>query len=348
MRWGQKISLMNRKWWGTKNDEDVEIVDEEDIEENDIVLQGDLREKASKHIDIDSDSSDDSTPCLTCGKIILNKFWKIHLKTHSKDVSLAIAVNIDESCPWEVMPQKLNLESIDFGEEESDLKIDGLNIEGTEHVLARTRNRHTSSLEKDQPDQTSADTLDSSVENEKTTQCKFCKKFMNKKSISRHIRTVHKSSERKILHQPNVAVSPTTSLKGENNSELLKKCKICLKNIKSSGFNRHLRRIHSGTSEKCKLCYLRFNRKDSFKRHIKTAHIKDKQLLNREIVRSECTFKCELCSLKFITKNVLEYHVERKHGRGDEQCKYCERRYPSQKRVKEHISKIHMKQFNTS
>ena len=61
-----------------KNDDDVEIVDEEDIEENDIVLQGDLREKASKHIDIDSDSSDDSTPCLTCGKIILNKFLKIH------------------------------------------------------------------------------------------------------------------------------------------------------------------------------------------------------------------------------------------------------------------------------
>ena len=160
------------------------------------------------------------------------------------------------------------------------------------------------------------------VENDKITQCTFCTKQMNKRSISRHIKRVHKKSKE---------------------SDSFQKCKICLKNIKSNGFDIHLERMHSGRSEKCKLCYLRFKRKDSYKKHIETIHANDQDLLNRKISKSECTFSCDMCSLKFITKNILDYHIDRKHGRGDEQCKVCERRYPNEKSLKAHIGKVHKK-----
>ena len=308
-------------------DDDVEIVDEEsDIEEPIVGIPSDLAETASENIPV----NDASTACLTCGKMVLNKYLKIHSKIHGKESDLLadknrVLVSFDEGPDIDKenisnmalisLDESLNMDR----EADSDLKDDGEDGMVYEKVFNESdpiSNEDFFKMNLRHPKQADL------VENDKITQCTFCAKQMNKRSIPRHIKRVHKKSKE---------------------SDSLRKCKICLKNIKSHGFDIHLERMHSGRSEKCKLCYLRFKRKHSYKKHIETIHVNDQDLLNRKISRSECTFSCDMCSLKFITKNVLDYHIDRKHGRGDEQCKFCERRYPNEKSLKAHIGKVHKK-----
>ena len=176
--------------------------------------------------------------------------------------------------------------------------------------------------------------------------CKICFKLVSSKSsLTRHIRMVHKDFEN---HEKKVSKEAEGSkiegtVKGSLVKDLFQRCKLCFKSIKSSAFDLHLRRNHSGRSEKCKLCYLRFKRKDRLKKHLETIHVSEKHLLESEIDRTKCIFNCELCPLKFITNNVLSYHIERKHGRGNEQCLHCERRYPNSRKLKDHIGRVHNK-----
>ena len=331
---------------GPKGDDDIEIVYDIEEEATNDVNAGiatpsehstDESEAPSKQLIDDraalseysvDKSDDDSTPCLTCGRMILNKFLKIHYKTHRKERTEE-AEKIDTSdrneknTPWEVIPvkpsEKLKTQAIlkDNGDEQHESVSDNkLKIDETP-------------IEKPGRD--------------KTATCVFCTKVMNKKSLTKHIKTLHKSSARNEAHK-NPSESSRKPFAATSGNLLFRKCKICMKNIKASKFERHLKLTHSGSSDsKCKLCYIRFTRKDRLRTHVKTAHPEDKHLLTKDIKRSECNFKCDSCDVKFITKSVLEYHTERKHGRGDEQCKYCSRRYLTTSKLKKHIRTVHLR-----
>ena len=126
----------------------------------------------------------------------------------------------------------------------------------------------------------------------------------------------------------------------------MRKCKLCFKNISVKGFGQHLKRNHSGRTEKCKLCYFKFKRKDSLKHHIETVHKSEQHLLSSDIVPNDCTHSCQLCSYKFISNVSLEFHIKQKHGRGNEKCENCQKRFPDSKRLTMHTSKFHSETLN--
>merc|ERR1711909_218380 len=76
------------------DDDDIEIVDDGGIEEEvtnvvtDVITPPSeymLDERAEPSEQLVDKNNEDSTPCLTCGRIIQNKFLNIHYKIHRKE-----------------------------------------------------------------------------------------------------------------------------------------------------------------------------------------------------------------------------------------------------------------------
>merc|ERR1719481_834028 len=191
----------------------------------------------------------------------------------------------------------------------------------------------------------------------KVVKCGQCSKEMRKDSLSRHLRHVHKGS--KDLQEPTnketqKSVANVSSLVVKNTSkdtyiakstskETMKKCKICFTFVRARAFNMHLKKAHSGKTEKCKICYLKFKRKEHMKRHMKNIHATENHMLvNGELDKSLCTFKCSVCTLSFVSENVVKYHTKTKHGSGSEKCQDCDRFYPNTIKLKQHITRAHV------
>ena len=206
------------------------------------------------------------------------------------------------------------------------------------------------------------------------TSCKFCDKMMRKDSLARHLRQVHRSSKEdhetlarreaetadsqaatKIKTEVMEEVTgvaeaagavtqadakPTQSHSGELEGKKQRKCKICFKTVRVTGYSRHLKEKHSGIIHKCKLCHVRLVRKQYVKKHMEAQHKNDKHLLDSQMnptfSKSDCKFECTECNIKLITAEILEFHVAKSHGTGAEQCGNCERRFKNKTNLKKH------------
>lgn len=203
------------------------------------------------------------------------------------------------------------------------------------------------------------------------TTCQFCDKMMRKDSLGRHLRQVHRSSKEdhenmarrdaktedgpattkiktEVMEEvtgaaeaaTQVEAKPTPSHSGEVEVKKQRKCKICFKTVRATGYSRHLREKHSGIIHKCKLCHVRLVRKQYVKKHMEAVHKNDKHLLDHQMnptfSKSDCKFECPECHIKLITAEIREFHVAKSHGTGAEQCGNCERRFKNKTNLKKH------------
>ena len=208
------------------------------------------------------------------------------------------------------------------------------------------------------------------------TSCKFCDKMMRKDSLARHLRQVHRASKedhetlarREVENEdspantkiktevmeevtavpepaaPPVEAKPTLSHSVDGKK--MRKCKICFKTVRVTGYSRHLKEKHSGIIHKCKLCHVRLMRKEYIKKHMEAQHKNDKHLLDSQLnptfSKSDCKFECPECKIKLITAEILEFHVAKSHGTGSEQCGNCERRFKNKTNLKNHQDKCNV------
>eukprot|EP00092_Neocalanus_flemingeri_P039823 GFUD01043369.1.p1 GENE.GFUD01043369.1~~GFUD01043369.1.p1 ORF type:complete len:395 (-),score=87.50 GFUD01043369.1:29-1213(-) len=187
----------------------------------------------------------------------------------------------------------------------------------------------------------------------KYIECDICRKVMQKKSKWKHMKLVHKTSSNYVNTVSAVSDTMKDQVKADDTKENVlsqnlkgpqmryRKCKLCFKKIRVDNFEKHLK-SHSIGVEKCKLCYQKL-KKNNLPRHIDSIHKDEKHLLTEEMSSIECSFNCEECPLNFITRNSVDYHIKVKHGRGNEQCEHCKKRFLDSTKLKMHIGKVHPK-----
>ena len=180
------------------------------------------------------------------------------------------------------------------------------------------------------------------------TACQFCDKMMRKDSLRRHLRQVHASSKEdqqsqevtKIKTEVWEQVNADSSSEVEVEGKKQRKCKICFKTVRVSGYSRHLKEKHSGIIHKCKLCHVRLGRKHYIKKHMESVHKNDKHLLDHQLnptfSKNDCKFDCPECGIKLISAEIREFHVAKSHGTGREQCENCGRRFRNKPSLRKH------------
>ena len=103
-------------------------------------------------------------------------------------------------------------------------------------------------------------------------------------------------------------------------------CKVCGKLVKNLG--RHNKIHTTGGVSKCEACQRTFTRVDTMKRHISMVHENSKP------------FSCDICQKSFSLNFQLADHKE-SHQELEMKCDHCENRFPTKKRLKQHIQSKH-------
>lgn len=200
-----------------------------------------------------------------------------------------------------------------------------------------------------------------------SSSCNICGKSMVKSSISRHIKRVHGNDHQskakvvsKVKSEPSTLNEGSTTadnIGNEDNSDnndkqpkkpsvakdderIYRKCKLCFRTVKRSGYKNHLKDVHSGVSYPCDLCYHKFTRKINMLNHVDSVHKNDLHWLDEQkkakFTPEECKVDCENCDKKFITEESMKFHSDKVHGNGNFECENCVRKFSDSLRLKKH------------
>lgn len=136
------------------------------------------------------------------------------------------------------------------------------------------------------------------------------------------------------LHSDNNEIEPHYPMKANGKGKYLNyPCVLCKKQC----YTREKLKIHEETkcdSVKpfgCNICAKGFPTKHCLRIHIQKIHNNQKH--------RKCK-KCEICNKMFGACD-LERHIVRTHQRVPKTCQYCQKSYPSEEHLKEHISYAH-------
>jgi len=189
-------------------------------------------------------------------------------------------------------------------------------------------------------------------------ECQFCNKFLDKKNITKHIRTLHAKELKKLpfhceicnlnflnfkslkkhtnLNHPNGLTEnfecdydgklfgTKENLIQHMKSHLPKvKCKICNKMVQILSLNSHMNQTHATENKfQCKICSKLFKSKQILKYHEKTH---DKK------------FQCDICKSKFTSKYQLDQHTINIHENPRSfACETCGNKFNKKEILKKH------------
>lgn len=134
-------------------------------------------------------------------------------------------------------------------------------------------------------------------------------------------------------------------------------CDVCGKHFETpAGLNLHMKYSHSGT-EICKHCKQSFPTKKARREHVKSTkacqptmcpYCNDRflhwQQKEEHLVsvhgKERRVFPCTECDKVFTQRTVLYVHFRTTHT-DENKCQYCEKQFPTQPRLKEHIARYH-------
>ncbi|KAI8426837.1 hypothetical protein MSG28_014519 [Choristoneura fumiferana] len=134
-------------------------------------------------------------------------------------------------------------------------------------------------------------------------------------------------------------------------------CDVCGKHFETpAGLNLHVKYSHSGT-EICKHCKQSFPTKKARREHVKMTkacqptmcpYCNDRflhwQQKEEHLVtvhgKERRVFPCTECDKVFTQRTVLYVHFRTTHT-DENKCQYCEKQFPTQPRLKEHIARYH-------
>ena len=117
----------------------------------------------------------------------------------------------------------------------------------------------------------------------------------------------------------------------ETTHDLYVKCKVCLKLQKKNHLQRHMQSMHSSHQPfECKICSVRFRRKDGLTQHMER-HAKSRDFL------------CNKCHKTFLCKADLRKHLRRHSEQPRAKCKDCKLEFTSSVELAKH-RKIHVAQ----
>ena len=160
--------------------------------------------------------------------------------------------------------------------------------------------------------------------------CKLCYVSIRKEHVVKHRNSIHSDVSEDVF-------------KSEINFKMLKiDCNLCDKKFlteNSQLYHQFVGHISPGTT-KCKLCdqdFKNLNKKTSkvhslLRGHLARRHcsIKEIQLYNEDITKSESEYHCSKCKKSFPSENILNYHIDSCHKEGskrDLQCQICSKNF---------------------
>ena len=207
-------------------------------------------------------------------------------------------------------------------------------------------------------------------EKKKPFQCSVCGiSFTIRVNLQRHIVSVHERKKEYQCPKCDLSFSLSSNLKRHiaNVHEGLKdfQCLICGHCFaQKKDMQNHIASVHEGKKPfKCSICDASFAQSGGLKRHIETVHeenmdkhidsVHERKKQNNDIKENivQEPMECKLCAITLKHPSNYIKHYQNEHGTlppeyADKEtfiCDQCPNIYLSKKRLKSHISKIHMK-----
>ena len=165
---------------------------------------------------------------------------------------------------------------------------------------------------------------------EKKNVCEICNKaFVMRSTYLEHIK-LHDEKQHvcKICHKPFTAKNSLTQHERKfHGAKNYLQCEICHSEVENLAA--HIKNAHESEAIKCKLCKKVLQNRNSYNRHIRENHNKEKK------------YQCTLCNKTYFDKVALETHLNVHKNERSYPCDNCEKSFLSLPDKKEHVQNVH-------